>query len=570
MSTTEPSALHLHRVLSGLARASTPHDAATTILRECVSRASATAGHIYLLNLSTAQYEAYVSWPDHAGMAAPVSVEQVDDLRDSLVPLEVRFRAAADRETDSEVGVILLATRGSTCVGAIRLDGVGLAELGGHALADMTACSELLVRVHADRFLLAFLDALRSPVDFSNAPEEFHQELALLIAQSSTMEFVVLRERTGHWLRCVSRWGFPDDAAGDPTWDVKLATAHSAFHRTLGRESCVFGNVGADTPPVRELTASGVRSMVLLPVLAGSTILGVLSLGARCPYDYSDTELRAFQSIANIVGAAMASYTSSQELSARVGEYTEASVAITALEVARAARHEARGRIDNCFLGLRNLTMLLRESPRAVPTDDRAASEIEALSRDLRELSDTLDKIKTATRPPGRELQRARVVDIFQQARAAVAGRLQALRVEVVWSGPGLDVDAQPDWLRQVFLNLLLNSLDAFGELRRRRVRRIWVTTVEAVGRTDNHELTYRDNATGINPQRLQVPAEHSQLGLEQAVFAPGVTSKPEGSGFGLWLARRIVDEHGGSMALVDYRNGVMFRIRLPKAGLGR
>jgi two-component system NtrC family sensor kinase len=108
---------------------------------------------------------------------------------------------------------------------------------------------------------------------------------------------------------------------------------------------------------------------------------------------------------------------------------------------------------------------------------------------------------------------------------------------------------ADRDSLHQVFLNLINNSIDAMPS----------GGTVELVSALDPHsrsvEVLVRDNGPGI-------PDEH----LDR-LFEPLWTTKPTGSGFGLAIAREIMNEHGGGIDVDRTRaEGAAFRLRLPLA----
>jgi two-component system, NtrC family, sensor kinase len=109
-----------------------------------------------------------------------------------------------------------------------------------------------------------------------------------------------------------------------------------------------------------------------------------------------------------------------------------------------------------------------------------------------------------------------------------------------------------PQRLNQVFLNLLVNSAQAIESAGKISVK------TEKEG--DAVHITFTDNGKGMTPeQRAQV-------------FQAGFTTKPpgEGTGLGLALSRKIVEEeHGGS---IDFQSeagaGTTFHIRLPLAGV--
>ena len=265
-----------------------------------------------------------------------------------------------------------------------------------------------------------------------------------------------------------------------------------SFVEALAGRTVALHDLGESLTHLREAQVP-VRSMVVLPVPAGNEVFGVLSLGTSCRYEFSMVELRAYESIATGVGVAIANYRNSQQLAAQVGEYTEAALAITAVEVTRAARHEARGALDNAQFALRNLSHAARVA--GAPLEE----EIDGLRQDLDNLVTILDKLKLATAPRRQLLEQVGVFDVFSEARLAVAGRLRELQIDVSWAQSNLMVEAYHDNLRHVFLNLLLNSMDAFSELRGKKRRRIEVILEAPTGsRPTSITLIYRDNATGI------------------------------------------------------------------------
>ena len=103
--------------------------------------------------------------------------------------------------------------------------------------------------------------------------------------------------------------------------------------------------------------------------------------------------------------------------------------------------------------------------------------------------------------------------------------------------------------LQQVILNLVMNGIEAMkdtpGEYRIISIR---------TSRAGNFaELSVSDRGPGIPEDKLK------------AVFEPFYTSKPEGMGMGLSIARTIVEAHDGSISAKNRdHGGVSFRISLP------
>jgi signal transduction histidine kinase len=109
------------------------------------------------------------------------------------------------------------------------------------------------------------------------------------------------------------------------------------------------------------------------------------------------------------------------------------------------------------------------------------------------------------------------------------------------------EIICDPQQLQQVFLNLLLNAADAVTE-----GGMITVITRHAErGKTILIEL--RDTGKGI-------PDE-----MREKIFQPFYTTKGKGTGLGLAVSKRIVEEHGGSIEVANQLSGgVTFTVILP------
>ena len=108
--------------------------------------------------------------------------------------------------------------------------------------------------------------------------------------------------------------------------------------------------------------------------------------------------------------------------------------------------------------------------------------------------------------------------------------------------------------LNQVFLNLLVNGIDAI-EAAGHRQGRIVVTTLRSGAEIG---IEVNDNGSGISPEILP------------RIFDPFFTTKPpgKGTGLGLSICHGIISEHGGRIEVDSNPDtGTCFRIRLPVQG---
>jgi two-component system nitrogen regulation sensor histidine kinase NtrY len=151
---------------------------------------------------------------------------------------------------------------------------------------------------------------------------------------------------------------------------------------------------------------------------------------------------------------------------------------------------------------------------------------------------------KLAQLPPP-TLKRVEFVPLIER----IAALEQRLQVEVA-SGPDVAMNADPDQLEQMFINLIGNAVDASLATGASPVRITWKLTATSV------LVSIEDRGQGIaNTENL---------------FVPFYTTKPTGSGVGLVLAQQIARAHGGEIQLVNREDGegACATIRLPLSGV--
>ena len=108
-------------------------------------------------------------------------------------------------------------------------------------------------------------------------------------------------------------------------------------------------------------------------------------------------------------------------------------------------------------------------------------------------------------------------------------------------------VSCDPHALRQVLINLVINAQQAMG--------RGGTITIN-IGQSDGFgTISVADTGPGIPPE------------MRDQLFKPFATSKKEGSGIGLALVKRFVDNFGGSVTVEsEPGQGAIFHLKLPLA----
>ena len=144
-----------------------------------------------------------------------------------------------------------------------------------------------------------------------------------------------------------------------------------------------------------------------------------------------------------------------------------------------------------------------------------------------------------------------------------VAGLETRVPVTVI-SGPDVVLNADPDQLEQMLINLLRNAAEAVLE----------ASAAKSNGSKISSEGQNIVVSWKSNEKDLVLTIEDSGPGLMNPgnAFVPFYTTKPSGSGIGLVLSRQIAEAHGGSLELSNRadQQGCLVRVTLPHSAFSQ
>ena len=111
-----------------------------------------------------------------------------------------------------------------------------------------------------------------------------------------------------------------------------------------------------------------------------------------------------------------------------------------------------------------------------------------------------------------------------------------------------LQVEANKDELKQVFVNVLMNSVDALRQ--KEKPREIKVSAENSF--EEEIKVTIANNGPAI------------PLSVRETIFEPFFTTKDLGTGIGLYVCRNIIEKHNGSLDCLSNDQETTFLINLP------
>ena len=211
--------------------------------------------------------------------------------------------------------------------------------------------------------------------------------------------------------------------------------------------------------------------------------------------------------------------------------------------------HESRGFLQRAEACLERLTWRLEKQTENLDLVTRTQAALDELLR-------LQEDIRTFAAPMRLDHQSCHLGEVWRQAWEEVMSLHQSREAIRIEDTAGLDLwcEADPIRLRMVFRNIFDNALAACSD----PVQVAISCQLTALADGEAMEISVRDNGPGLSPEE------------KRRIFEPFFTNKSQGSGLGMAIAYRIIQAHGGRIAVGEKPvPGAVIRITLPRQDHG-
>jgi signal transduction histidine kinase len=207
-------------------------------------------------------------------------------------------------------------------------------------------------------------------------------------------------------------------------------------------------------------------------------------------------------------------------------------------ELAAMVGHDLR----NPLTGITGATYYLKKKDGS-RLSEGGKEMLQLIQEDIRRSDKIINDLVEYSKEPHLEPSQTNMKLITEDALAEVKFPKGIRVVNSTKKQPAMMLDT--DKMRRVFVNIIQNAVDAMpngGTL-----------TIASTRSGDNVRITFRDTGEGMTEKTLA------------KLWSPLFTTKAKGMGFGLPIAKRLVEEHGGSIAVESKPSkGSTFTLKLP------
>ncbi len=197
-----------------------------------------------------------------------------------------------------------------------------------------------------------------------------------------------------------------------------------------------------------------------------------------------------------------------------------------------------------------NANAALRWLGRHPPDLEEVRQSLEAIIKDGNRAGDVIDRIrafikKVPLRHDQLDINEA-ILEVIEVTRSELLRNGVSLQTELAKGLPLIRGDRVQ--LQQIFLNLIMNAIEAMSDVK--GSRNLLISTVE--DESNGVLVAVRDSGSGLSPESLE------------RLFDPFYTTKPGGMGMGLSICRSIIEAHGGRLwASANVPRGAIFQFFL-------
>jgi signal transduction histidine kinase len=208
--------------------------------------------------------------------------------------------------------------------------------------------------------------------------------------------------------------------------------------------------------------------------------------------------------------------------------------------------HDLKAPLNAMVMTLELLKLSLQGDGGAT---EKQLKYIGVVNQEIGRLDRQLRTLLTHTAPPSTGPQDVDLRGLLRDLDELLAPQARRQRVTLSTRVPDdpVTVVGQPDRLKQAMLNILINALEAMPKGGMLDI---------ALERSDGRaSITVRDNGPGIPPEVLD------------AIYDMHFTTKSGGTGVGLYVARSVMQSHGGTIDVAAVPDGgTSFTLKLPLA----
>lgn len=299
---------------------------------------------------------------------------------------------------------------------------------------------------------------------------------------------------------------------------------------------------------IRQLGAELIFPLKIMNQINGTIFLGKKTDGAP----FTEQELNLLSILINQATFAIEHASLYEQQTERLKKMYRTDRLATLGELAAGAAHEIR----NPLTAIRSTIQYLSKDFSTDPVKSEMVTE---LISEVERINKIVQGLLSFARPSDLNTSDINIEQLINQTLLLVTNTLRKQNVEVEFEyfTDNTTIQGDAEQLKQVFLNIILNAVEAMGKNPPERSRTL-IISIEKGTPVNTHSryliISFEDSGKGIEQKNIE------------NVFNPFFTTKEEGTGLGLAICYGIINRHEGEIEVKSVPDkGTCINIKLPQ-----
>ncbi len=264
-----------------------------------------------------------------------------------------------------------------------------------------------------------------------------------------------------------------------------------------------------------------VKSELCVPIIFGDKVIGLINVESLEPNDFGVHEIQLLEGLANQAGVAIENARLNRGLANTQYELTQALEIAIIGETLEGLTHDIRTGFSLISGETQWLDRLIKENKISHVETKKSIKKIESYVNRIDRLTDDLSK-RSQQLPP--TFQPANLIDTIKECFHLLSSKIdrRSINIKEQYNSYNLIAEVDVKRIKRVFINLIMNCIEALPE--------DGIITIKAFKENENIKIKFIDNGVGISKENLQ------------RIWDNFFTTKPDGSGVGLAVCKRIIE----------------------------
>ena len=218
--------------------------------------------------------------------------------------------------------------------------------------------------------------------------------------------------------------------------------------------------------------------------------------------------------------------------------------------VARKLAHEIKNPLTPIQLSIDRLRE--KYSSKITSNSEDFEKYLSTINRQIKDIENLVNEFSNFARMPRPIFKKIDIINIINRSVDFIKMSSKNT-INIITNHKKLVINGDSEQLNRVFINLIKNSEEAFIDLSKKNPNFKGKIDIEIISNNDYIVVRLTDNGTGISDTKK--------------VMTPYFTTKTKGTGLGLPIVSKIINEHSGDFLIKNKKdgNGVDIEISFPK-----